>query len=94
MTIYFVNSPRGKSGGGIIRYNYASAGAVLLEDLDRTRRPWQPVNYGENDELTGGDYVTFQNVTATRFKITQPYSYVTEPPIIFEEVILGEPDKD
>ncbi|GHV47482.1 hypothetical protein AGMMS49546_37150 [Spirochaetia bacterium] len=50
------------------------------------------MNEGEDDDgpnNTGGFFITFQGVTGQRFSLT---STDINPPYVFEEIIIGEPD--
>ena len=61
---------------------------IILQDLDNPSRTCTATASG-GDDVTSGCYFTFQGVTATRFSLTNKY---VNPPMIFDEVILGQPD--
>jgi hypothetical protein len=86
LTMYFTGSALGRGGDG----DYAPFwGSVLLRDLDRPSRTWNSVAKGEDDDVTGGIYLTFQGVTATRFSLT---GLNATPNHVFDEIIMGLPD--
>jgi len=61
----------------------------FLQNLDLpSSRPFTAVNDG-TDAFTDR-FFTFQNVTGQRFSFTNESS---TPPIVFEEIILSEPDE-
>jgi TolB-like protein len=88
-TIYITGSPLGKgnspAGGNSWRHidHY-----ILLQDLDTPRLTWKPVNNGDDNE-TGGTFITFQGITAKRFKLINGYGAGE-----FEEIIMpDQPDQ-
>jgi hypothetical protein len=91
MNIFLTNESIGKGGSpaGEFRHSWRVNGdRFFIQDLDRPARTWIRVNYGD-DEITGGMFLTYQGVNATRFKLTDRDSH---PNIVFEEIIMGEPD--
>jgi len=87
-TIFLTGGPTGRAGDGDYGNFWHRHETILLQNLDRSGRPFHPINQGE-DEVTGGFYLMFQNVTGNRFSLTA--TRVT-PPWVFDEFILGEPD--
>jgi hypothetical protein len=68
---------------------------VVLQDLDNSAKSYNPIQSGitesgSEEEKNGDVFMTFQNVTGSRFSLT---SRQVTPPIVFEEIILGEPDR-
>jgi hypothetical protein len=83
-TIWLMNKPVGSGyASGIGWWTDA-----ILQDLDNPRRVYTPIN---SDSTDNGDFVTYQGITTTRFSLTRDTAI---PPIIFEEIILGEPDAE
>lgn len=73
------------TGRGSNSDDFYSSQAVL-QDLDR---PSLEYNVVEGDNEAGGEYSTFQVSQGTRFKLYDSHN----PSTIFEEIILGEPDR-
>jgi TolB-like protein len=91
MNIFLTNEPIGRGGApaGEWRHSWRiSANDFFIQDIDRPTRTWVRVNYGD-DETTGGMFLTYQGVTASRFKLT---SRADNPHMIFDEIIIGNPD--
>jgi len=65
-----------------------SRGGLILQDLDRPSRTYNDVAVDSAEG--GGIFVTFQNVQGNRFTLFDKQN----PPTTFEEIVLGEPDKD
>ncbi|GHV47028.1 hypothetical protein AGMMS49546_36130 [Spirochaetia bacterium] len=86
-TLYLVDKPVGKGNNPEGQWSGRSR-RVILQDLDHPQLVYNVTNAGE-DGYNGPHYLTFQNVTATRFSLTN-YGYDT--PYIFDEITLGEPD--
>jgi TolB-like protein len=92
LTVYLVNTPIGKGsyyGIGGNGWAGSARSSIILQDLDNPSRTWNPTTDGE-DSVNGGNYITFEKVTATRFSLTNNYERV---PLVFDEIILGEPDR-
>jgi hypothetical protein len=93
VTVYIVNTPLAKGsyyGIGGNGWAGSARNSIILQDLDNPSRTWNPTTDGE-DKVSGGNYITFEGVTATRFSITNSYE---EVPLVFEEIVLGGPDAD
>jgi len=90
MNIFITNVPigRGREPTGTWGYGYANNNDIFIQDLDRPTRTWVRIAQGR-DEVTGGVYVTFQGVTATRFSLT---TRSDNPIMVFNEIIMGNPD--
>ncbi|MDR1420012.1 MAG: hypothetical protein LBI86_06535 [Treponema sp.] len=89
VTIYLSNTPLVKGGGPAGGNWVNSRNSSVLQDLDQPGRSYSPVNSGE-DSVIGGVFLTFQGVRAsTRFSLAHDYY---DPPVVFEEIVLGEPD--
>jgi hypothetical protein len=91
-TVFVTGSARDRGGRGAYRdYSQFWDGGdrVLLTDLDNTSRTWNFISKGDDDDVTGGYYYTFQNVTGRRFKFSTSQA---TPPYVVDEIILGEPD--
>jgi hypothetical protein len=91
VNVYLVDKPiaRGSSYGiGGNGWRYGARAVTILQDLDNPARTWNPTADGE-DSVSGGNYITFEGVTAKRFSLTNNY---VNPPLVFEEIVLGEPD--
>ncbi|GHV96752.1 hypothetical protein AGMMS50293_30720 [Spirochaetia bacterium] len=89
LTIYLVNVPqaKGRRAQGEWAEIYTNKNDIILQDLDRPTRTWNVTANGD-DDVTGGQYLTFQGVTATRFSLTRK----SNPDFVFDEIILGQPD--
>jgi hypothetical protein len=90
LTVYLIDraAGKGRNPDGLWNY-YEQSGGVILQDLDRPQLAYNPANSGR-DETTGGIYLTFEKVTAARFSLTRNQD--KEPPCVFDEITLGEPD--
>ena len=90
LTVYLIDRPSGRGNRSDISYGWSGmySDGVILQNLDHPQFVYNVINRG-TDEVTGGEYIVFQNVTATRFSLTQTRA---NPPTVFEEIILGEPD--
>ena len=88
MNIYLVNVPVGAgSHSGIPHYGGRNS---HIQDLDRPQGVFTPVREAEYSEAGSRFWVvTFEAVTATRFTVINTSQ---NPNLIFEEIILGEPD--
>jgi hypothetical protein len=62
---------------------------TVLKDLDNPSRVFYFV---ENSVHVNAGFCTFQNVTGTRFSLTTANDTTGNPPIVFDEIILGKPD--
>jgi len=91
LTIYLVDRPLGRGNRADSSYGWSGmySDGVILQDLDRPSRSYNVTNRG-TDEVTGGDYIVFQNVVGNRFRLTQTRA---NPPAVFDEIILGTPDR-
>ncbi|GHV96751.1 hypothetical protein AGMMS50293_30710 [Spirochaetia bacterium] len=88
-SVYLVNTPqaKGRRAQGEWAEIYTNKNDIILQDLDHPQLAYNPTTSGD-DDVTGGQYITFEKITATRFSLTK----LGNPPMVFEEVILGEPD--
>jgi TolB-like protein len=97
VTFFLTVVPTGQSRnfyGQDIFYWSGYDSRVTLQNLDNPARSWNPVRSGRtsgDEELNGNVFVTFENITGTRFKFS---SSVQNPPSVFDEIILGEPDRE
>ena len=94
LNVYLVNTPQGKGDppGGIYQdywSNFYGPNTHSLQDLDNPRNSWSMVNSGYDRDESGGIFLSFQGVTARRFSYT---NNAYTPPLIFDEIVLGEPD--
>jgi hypothetical protein len=87
VTFYFTGRPLARGGDG--DYGPFWNDQVLLTDLDRPSRTWNFISKGEDDDVTGGLYLTFQGVAGNRFGLS---GNSASPPYVFEEIILSQPD--
>jgi hypothetical protein len=64
----------------------------ILQDLNNPSRSYNPVDARNHSNGMGRILSTsFNRINSTRFKLTVgPYG--ENPPFVFEEIILGEPD--
>jgi len=90
MNLFFVDRPNGKGSGGLGAGNLYHE--KIIQDLDRPSRSFNATGGFREDRDTGAYVVTFENVTARRFKFTN--TAYGEVGFYFEEIILGEPDID
>jgi len=91
VNIYLTNVPVGRGGApaGEWRNSWRINGnRFYLQDLDRPQRTWIRINHGD-DDVTGGMFLTYQGVNASRFSLT---SREDNPNMIFEEIVLSNPD--
>jgi hypothetical protein len=91
MVIYLDSWALGKGGypgGGWLHSIAESNDRVILQDLDNPARTYHPVNHTWRDDH-GGVALSFQNVTATRFSLTDTYY---NPNSEFAEIVIGQPD--
>jgi hypothetical protein len=58
---------------------------IILRKLDDPQLTWNPVKV-DRDEVSGGCYLTFQEVRGSRFSLTDN-NY--NPPYVFEEITIG-----
>jgi hypothetical protein len=92
LTVYLVDKPIGKGssyGIGGNGWGGSAQSYIILQDLDNPSRTWNPTTTGD-DSVSGGKYITFEKVTAKRFSLTNNY---VKPPLVFDEIVLGEPDR-
>jgi hypothetical protein len=81
------NSPYAIEGG----WNFAQASILTLTDLDNPARTYAMAERGGDGGFTN-QYVAFQDVRETsRLRLT--YS-LRNPPVVFNEIVLGEPDRN
>jgi hypothetical protein len=85
MIFNMTNVERGTSGRASPGYWYINYN-VLLTNLDRPSQTWRPVGHQDTAE---GELLSFEGVTATRLSLECDWNGTT----IFEEIILGEPDR-
>ena len=90
LNVFLTNVPvgRGRGPAGSWGSSYATNSDLFIQDLDYPARTWVRTNQG-TDEVTGGVFLTYQGVNATRFSLT---NRADNPNIVFEEILLGEPD--
>jgi hypothetical protein len=72
---------------------FYTSGNFILQDLNNPSRSYNPENSRSTDNGMGRICSTsFNRINLTRFKLTVgPYG--ENPPCIFEETVLGEPDQ-
>jgi hypothetical protein len=92
MNIYITGSPQGSyqhPGHSLISIA-ANARNVILQDLDNPAKSYNPIGQNNGWEWDNDHrWYPFRGVTAKRFKLTFNYD---NPPIVWEEITLGEPD--
>jgi hypothetical protein len=73
---------------------FYSSGNFILQDLNNPSRSYNPISARSTDNGMGRICSTsFNRINATRFKLEcKPYGS-TNPPYVFEEIVLGEPDQ-
>jgi hypothetical protein len=82
LNVYVSNVPQGTGGYYSIEGHWSSA---ILLDLDNPSKAYNPANSTREDSF---QVVSYQGVTARRFSITTG----SNPPYVFDEVIMGDPD--
>ncbi|GHU07177.1 hypothetical protein FACS1894151_01090 [Spirochaetia bacterium] len=82
VTFYLKSTATGRGDNYVDFQNESS----ILQDLDRPSMIYKVTELGRSDD--GGEYRTFQVVQGTRFKLSDGQ----DPPIVFEQIILGESD--
>jgi len=87
MNIFLVDRPDGRSSGGWGGGNFHHSS--IIQDLDRPARSYNASGH-RTDDATRAVIITFENVTATRFSFRN-IAY-GETLVVFEEIILGNPD--
>jgi serine/threonine protein kinase len=90
--IFFTGAPEGKGGDGYFLPFWYNISNVQLEDMDHPEQVYFAIDADEDDDpnnprSTDGFYNTFQGVSGTRFRLI---SNNLEPPVVFNEIILGE----
>ena len=88
-TVFFTGTPSGRGGDGEYHNFWNDHHVISLQNLDSSRRSFNPINQGDREEVTGGFYLIFQGVTGIRFSLI---STKVNPPWSFGEIVLGEPD--
>jgi len=89
MTIYLRPVPQGESNYlNSVGRNWSDAGTIL-RDLDRPARSYTPLEGDIIERGFLGAWITFKDVTATRFSLTSAGS---DPRMVFDEIQLGKPD--
>ena len=94
LAVYLFNTPIGRGGSPSNPWVGTGSGEVILQDLDNPRRTWNIVSqeihvdgYG-----VGGSRISFEGVTGRRFTLNSGTGYGNVA-MIFEEIILDEPDE-
>ena len=87
MNIFLVDRPDGRSSGGWGGGNFHHSS--IIQDLDRPARSFNASGH-RTDDATRAVIITFENVTATRFSFRN-IAY-GETLVVFEEIVLGDPD--
>jgi hypothetical protein len=91
LNVYFTNVPQAKGSTSVEGHNnWFYETNVILQDLDNPRLSWNGITQRE-DLASGHRIITFQGVTAKRFSVTNKWE--NNPPNVFDEIILGEPDE-
>jgi hypothetical protein len=83
LAVYVSNVPLAEGGYYSIEGYWNTA---ILQDLDNPSRSYNPTNSTREDSF---HVVSYQGVSARRFSLTTS----SNPPLIFEEVVIGEPDQ-
>ena len=91
VTFYFEAVPTGTSGSWQAAGGWwnddSFRGRLFLQNLETSNRP--PITPANNGFTGTTSFVAFENVTGNRFSLTDTS---TSPQIVFDEIILGEPD--
>ncbi|MDR3200922.1 MAG: hypothetical protein LBT68_05635, partial [Spirochaetales bacterium] len=91
MSIYLTKAAQGPGSAGAPFGNwfviYVPMNKIVLQDLDNPSKSYTAEQYDYSGE--DGPYFTYKGVPARRFSLTNTYEKV---PIVFEEIILGDPD--
>ena len=97
MVIHYSRTAQGVFKEG--EWDYAPSGFYypenfILQDLNNPSRSYNPVDARSTNNGMGKICSTsFNRINATRFKLTVgPYG--ENPPYVFEEIVLGEPDRE
>jgi len=104
MTIHFARTAEGawnSSTGsvGSVEWDYAPSGFYhkenfTLQDLDNPSRSYNPASDQSSGNGMGRIWsITFNQINSRRFKLTFLLYPGENPPYIFDEIIIGEPDK-
>jgi TolB-like protein len=83
LNVYFSGNPRTASGPNNMGHSWHDR---VLQDLDNPSKSYKTIDQRDVD---GYLVITFENVTARRFSLADVDQ---RPPVIFDEIILGEPD--
>ena len=66
----------------------------VIQDLDNPSRSYSPVSAQSTNNGMGKIWnISFNRFAATRFKLTCKFYDSDNPPYVFEEIVLGEPDE-
>jgi hypothetical protein len=92
MLIRFTRSAQGEIENA--PSGFYNAKNFLLRDLDNPSRFYNPISARSTNSGMGKIWsISFNRFAATKFSLScKPYGN-TNPPYVFEEIILGEPDK-
>ena len=83
LNVYISGDPRTASGPNNMGANWHDR---VIQDLDNPSKSYKDIDQRYVDDYT---VITFENVTTRRFSLAD----VDErPPVIFDEIIIGEPD--
>ena len=95
LAAFLVTTPIGKGDGPGNPWIGSGSDEVFLQDLDNPRRVWNKTGewMGTKDDITGGQSITFEGVTGKRFTLNSGTGYGNLA-MIFEEIILEEPDRE
>jgi hypothetical protein len=80
---------------GIYYSEWRDANLIQLQDLDNPSRFYKPVSINKSDNGGGRIWsMSFRRFPATRFSLTceKVGFHPNQTPMVFEEIILGEPD--
>jgi hypothetical protein len=96
MVIHYSRTAQGVFKEGEWDYapsGFYGSGNFILQDLNNPSRSYNPVDARSTDNGMGRICSTsFNRINSTRFKLTVgPYG--ENPPYVFEEIVLGEPDQ-
>jgi len=90
MMVYMGNESRGPNTSYYGSSIYGFTGRVILTDLDNPSRTWPRIGDTHRTEnaVDGGHISSFENFTGRRFSLE-----AQNDKVIFEEIIIGEPDR-
>jgi hypothetical protein len=94
LAVYLFNTPLGRGGGPPNPWVGTGSSGVILQDLDNPRRTWNIVSQQMDIDGwgVGGSMISFEGVTGRRFTLNSGTGYGNVA-MIFEDIILGEPDE-